>query len=71
MDDFLRNKAVIVILAILFSVLSIVFLCCFCVICRWRRMKYQYYEKVSLLKSRDGNRNTDDRSRELGLDLPA
>lgn len=34
-------------------------------------MKYQYYEKVSLLKSRDGNRNTDDRSRELGLDPPA
>lgn len=29
-------------------------------------MKYQYYERVSLLKSRDGgNRMTDDRSREF------
>lgn len=64
--DFLRNKIVMGVIVTLFSVLSLLFICCSCVFCRYRRMKYQYYEKVSLLKNRDGNRNTDEPSREIG-----
>ncbi|CDW77764.1 UNKNOWN [Stylonychia lemnae] len=65
-EDFMRNKTVMMIIVVLFVGLSLIFVCCSFVFCRYRRMKYQYYERVNLLRGGPGNRNTEDRSREYG-----
>lgn len=54
------------VLVLLFTILALLLLFCFIAVYRYRRIKYQYYEKVSLLKSRDGNRMSEERSQELG-----
>ena len=65
MEDFLKNKVVLAVIIVLFIVLSLIFICCSCIFCRYRQMKYQYYSKVKLLGSRSGaNGNTGEGSRD-------
>jgi len=65
-QDFMRNQTVVQVLVLLFTILALLLLVCFVAVYRYRRIKYQYYEKVSLLRGRDGNRMTEDRSQEMG-----
>jgi hypothetical protein len=67
-EDFMRNKTILMIIGVLLASLSLIFLLCSFIFCRYRKMKYQYYERVNLLRGNggSGNRNTEDRSREFG-----
>ncbi len=53
-SEFVHNKALALVLIIAGVVLTILLCACSLALCRYRRLKYQYYERVSLIRNRDG-----------------
>ena len=58
-EDVMRNKIILAVILTLISGLTFLFVLCTCVFCRYRKMKNQYYERLSLIKNRDPGRFTD------------
>jgi hypothetical protein len=58
----MHSKIILAVILTFIAGLALLFIICTIVFCRYRKMKSQYYERVSLLKNRDGGKFTDEGS---------
>lgn len=61
-QDMVRDTILLGVLVALAVVLIVMLLSCSCACCKYRRLKYQYYEKANLIRNRDPGRGGSENS---------
>lgn len=70
MQDIVRDTILLGVLIALATILIVMLLSCSCACCKYRRLKYQYYERVNLLRNRDPGRGGSENSLERDVQPP-
>lgn len=66
-EDFFKSTSFVYLMAALVTILVILFVLCSFVCCKYRKLKYEYYERVSILQSNKAKRHEPSQFHFMGM----